>query len=63
LVREEGAEAHVVIADVPRASDAERIVADAARVFGWLVALVNNAAVQIAKSVPETSEEETNTFK
>jgi dihydroanticapsin dehydrogenase len=61
LVRAAGGQAHVVIADVSRAIDAERIAAEAVRVFGQLDALVNNAAVQIAKAVPETSEEEWDT--
>ena len=43
-VREAGEEGHVVVADVSRAVDAERIVAEAVRVFGRLDALVNNAA-------------------
>jgi NAD(P)-dependent dehydrogenase (short-subunit alcohol dehydrogenase family) len=57
-VRDAGGEAHLVVADVSRAADAERIVAEAVRVFGRLDALVNNAAVLVAKAVPELSEEE-----
>jgi NAD(P)-dependent dehydrogenase (short-subunit alcohol dehydrogenase family) len=57
-VRQAKGEAHVVIADVSRAADAERIVAEAVRVYGRLDALVNNAAVMIAKAVPELSEQE-----
>jgi NAD(P)-dependent dehydrogenase (short-subunit alcohol dehydrogenase family) len=58
LVREAGGESHVVGADVSRSKDAERIVVEAVRVFGRLDALVNNAAVMIAKAVPELGEEE-----
>jgi dihydroanticapsin dehydrogenase len=58
LVREAGGEAHGVVADVSRASDAERIVGEAVRVFGRLDGLVNNAAVMISKAVPELSEAE-----
>jgi NAD(P)-dependent dehydrogenase (short-subunit alcohol dehydrogenase family) len=58
LVREAGGEAHFVGADVSRAADAERIVAEAVRVYGRLDALVNNAAVMVPKAVPELSEEE-----
>jgi dihydroanticapsin dehydrogenase len=61
IIREAGGEAYLVTADVARAADAERIVAEAVRVYGRLDALVNNAAVQIAKAVPETSEEEWDT--
>jgi NAD(P)-dependent dehydrogenase (short-subunit alcohol dehydrogenase family) len=53
-----GGEAHPVVADVSRAADAERIVAEAVRVFGRLDALVNNAAVALSKAVPELTEEE-----
>src|SRR5262245_12395374 len=57
-LREAGGEAHLVVADVSRGADAERIVAEAVRVFGRLDALVNNAAVMVSKAVPELSEEE-----
>jgi NAD(P)-dependent dehydrogenase (short-subunit alcohol dehydrogenase family) len=57
-VREAGGSVHAVVADVSRAVDAERIVADSIRVFGRLDGLVNNAAVMIAKAVPDLSEQE-----
>jgi len=50
--------AHLVVADVSRGADAERIVDETVRVFGRLDALVNNAAVMVSKAVPELSEEE-----
>jgi NAD(P)-dependent dehydrogenase (short-subunit alcohol dehydrogenase family) len=58
LVTAAGGEAHLVVADVSRGPDTERIVAEAVRVFGKLDALVNNAAVMISKAVPELSEAE-----
>ena len=53
-----GREGHLLVADVSRAPDAERIVDEAVRVFGRLDALINNAAVMISKAVPELSEDE-----
>jgi NAD(P)-dependent dehydrogenase (short-subunit alcohol dehydrogenase family) len=58
LVAGAGGEAHLVVADVSRGADAERIVAETVRVYGRLDALVNNAAVMVPKAVPELSEEE-----
>jgi NAD(P)-dependent dehydrogenase (short-subunit alcohol dehydrogenase family) len=57
-LREAGGEARLVVADVSRGADAERMVAEAVRVFGRLDALINNAAVMVSKAVPELSEEE-----
>src|SRR5687768_2181908 len=53
-----GGDAHLVVADVARAADSERMVNEAVRVFGKLDALVNNAAVMVQKAVPELTEEE-----
>jgi dihydroanticapsin dehydrogenase len=61
LVRGAGGTAHLVVADVSRADDAERIVGEAVRVYGRLDGLVNNAAVMISKAVPEMSEAEWDT--
>ena len=58
LVDGAGGEAHLVVADVSRGADTERMVDEAVRVFGRLDALVNNAAVMVSKAVPELSEEE-----
>jgi NAD(P)-dependent dehydrogenase (short-subunit alcohol dehydrogenase family) len=58
LVTAAGGQGHLVVADVSRGADTERIVAEAVRVFGRLDALVNNAAVMVSKAVPELSEEE-----
>jgi len=58
LVNAEGGDAHLVVADVSRGSDAARIVDETVRVFGRLDALINNAAVLVPKAVPELSEEE-----
>src|SRR5258708_31900939 len=57
-VTDGGGAAHLVVADVSRGADAERIVNETVRVFGRLDALVNNAAVMIPKAVPELSEDE-----
>src|SRR5206468_11854659 len=57
LVTAAGGDAHLVVADVSRGSDTERIVDEAVRVFGKLDALINNAAVMVAKAVPELTEE------
>jgi NAD(P)-dependent dehydrogenase (short-subunit alcohol dehydrogenase family) len=58
LVNADGGDAHLVVADVSRGSDAKRIVDETVRVFGRLDALINNAAVLVPKAVPELSEEE-----
>jgi NAD(P)-dependent dehydrogenase (short-subunit alcohol dehydrogenase family) len=58
LIAAAGKDAHLVVADVSRGSDAERLVDEAVRVFGKLDALINNAAVLIPKAVPELSEDE-----
>ena len=58
VVRAAGLEARLVVADVSRWADAERIVAEAVAAFGRLDVLVNNAAVMVSKAVPELSEEE-----
>jgi NAD(P)-dependent dehydrogenase (short-subunit alcohol dehydrogenase family) len=58
LVTAAGGDAHLVVADVSRAPESERALAEAVRVFGRLDALINNAAVMVSKAVPELSEEE-----
>jgi NAD(P)-dependent dehydrogenase (short-subunit alcohol dehydrogenase family) len=58
LVNAAGGEAHLIVADVSRGADTERIIDESVRVFGRLDALVNNAAVMVSKAVPELSEEE-----
>jgi NAD(P)-dependent dehydrogenase (short-subunit alcohol dehydrogenase family) len=58
LMAAAGGDAHLVVADVSRGADTERLVDEAVRVFGRLDALINNAAVLIPKAVPELSEEE-----
>ncbi len=58
LMAAAGGDAHLVVADVSRGSDTERLVDEAVRVFGRLDTLINNAAVLIPKAVPELSEEE-----
>jgi meso-butanediol dehydrogenase/(S,S)-butanediol dehydrogenase/diacetyl reductase len=47
-----------VQADVSRTADAERIVAEAGERFGEVGILVNNAGVQIEKTVTETTDED-----
>jgi NAD(P)-dependent dehydrogenase (short-subunit alcohol dehydrogenase family) len=58
LVTAAGERAHLVVADVSRGIDAERIFDETVRVFGRVDALVNNAAVMVQKAVPELSEDE-----
>jgi len=45
-------------ADVSRSADAERIVAEARRHFGKVAILVNNAGVQVEKTVSQTTDED-----
>jgi NAD(P)-dependent dehydrogenase (short-subunit alcohol dehydrogenase family) len=54
----DGANVHVVAADVRKAADAERIVAGAVTRFGGLDILVNNAGVGRFTNVADTSLEE-----
>ena len=44
--------------DVSRSADAERIAADARRHFGRVAILVNNAGVQLEKTVSKTTDED-----
>ena len=48
-------------ADVSKPEDAERIVREAAEMFGAASVLVNNAGVQVEKSVAESSDEDWDT--
>ena len=41
-----GGDAHLVVADVSRGSDTERLVDEAVRVFGRLDTLINNTGVR-----------------
>jgi NAD(P)-dependent dehydrogenase (short-subunit alcohol dehydrogenase family) len=47
-----------VSADVSKTDDAERIVAEARKCFGEVQILVNNAGVQIEKTVAQTTDED-----
>ncbi|MDQ8704098.1 SDR family oxidoreductase [Streptomyces sp. LHD-70] len=47
-----------VRADVSRVADAESVVAEANRMFGPVSLLVNNAGVQVEKTVQETTDED-----
>jgi NAD(P)-dependent dehydrogenase (short-subunit alcohol dehydrogenase family) len=58
LVTAAGGQTLLVVADVSRADDVQRVFDETVRVFGRLDALVNNAAVMIQKAVPELSEDE-----
>src|SRR4051794_21897863 len=51
LLTAAGGDGHLVVADVSRGSDTERMVDEAVRVFGRLDALINNAAVMVSKAV------------
>ena len=57
-IRKEGGDAIFVRADVAIAADAERMIRTAVDSYGGVDVLVNNAGVQVEKSVPDTSEEE-----
>lgn len=47
-----------VQADVSRSADAERLIAEAERHFGTVAILVNNAGVQLEKTVRDTTDED-----
>ena len=57
-IRNEGGDAIFVRADVSKGDDAERMVRAAVDTYGRIDVLVNNAGVQVEKSVPDTTEEE-----
>ncbi len=54
-IQAEGGEAVFVEADVSKEADVQRMVATAVDTFGGLDTLVNNAAVQVFGTIPETS--------
>jgi NAD(P)-dependent dehydrogenase (short-subunit alcohol dehydrogenase family) len=57
LIEEAGGEALYVRVDVTRPTDVERMVRTAVETYGRLDVLFNNAAVNLAATVTETSEE------
>ncbi len=57
LIEEAGGEALYVRVDVTRPADVERMVRTAVETYGRLDVLFNNAAVNLAATVTETSEE------
>lgn len=57
LIEEAGGEALYVRVDVTRPADVERMVQTAVETYGRLDVLFNNAAVNLAATVTETSEE------
>ena len=57
-IRKEGGDAIFVRADVSKGDDAERMIRAAVDTYGRIDVLVNNAGVQVEKSVPDTTEEE-----
>lgn len=57
LIEEAGGEAVYVRVDVTRPTDVERMVRTAVETYGRLDVLFNNAAVNLAATVTETSEE------
>jgi NAD(P)-dependent dehydrogenase (short-subunit alcohol dehydrogenase family) len=56
-IRDGGGRAHSVQADVSRSADAQRIAAEAVRVFGGIDILFNNAGIQTYGTVVDTDEE------
>jgi len=57
LAREEGLEPTILDGDVSARSDVERIVAEAARLYGRIDVLCNNAAIRIEGNLLETEEQ------
>lgn len=57
-IRDAGGQATFVQANVASEADARRMVETAVREFGRLDILVNNAAIQVERTVAETTEEE-----
>lgn len=55
-IRAQGGEAIFVQADVSRDEDARRMVQMAVQTYGGLHVLMNNAAIQVFGTIPETSE-------
>src|SRR6266498_3974859 len=53
-----GRSAHVVLADVARPEETERLIATTVAAYGRIDVLVNNAAVILSKPVHETSPDE-----
>jgi NAD(P)-dependent dehydrogenase (short-subunit alcohol dehydrogenase family) len=60
LIEEAGGAARPFETDVSRPESVEQLVSGASRAFGRIDALVNNAAIQVNKTVEETSVEEWN---
>jgi NAD(P)-dependent dehydrogenase (short-subunit alcohol dehydrogenase family) len=58
MIRQNGQEAISVQTDVSRSADAQAMVAQTIRQYGRLDILFNNAGIDIAKSIVETTEEE-----
>jgi len=56
-IRDGGGQAHAVQADVSRSADAQRIAAEAVRVFGGIDILFNNAGIQTYGTVVDTDED------
>jgi meso-butanediol dehydrogenase/(S,S)-butanediol dehydrogenase/diacetyl reductase len=50
--------AHWIQADVAKSADAERIVGEARGLFGGVAILINNAGVQLEKTVSKTTDED-----
>lgn len=59
-IRAAGGEAHAVAADVASAEAVQALVAETLRVYGAVHVLFNNAAVQVNKTVEDTTVEEWN---
>jgi NAD(P)-dependent dehydrogenase (short-subunit alcohol dehydrogenase family) len=57
-IQKAGGEAHLVVADVRREAEAERMVAQTEEVLGGLDIMVNNAGIEIVKPVRELTEED-----
>ncbi len=60
LIEKAGGTARPFETDVSRAESVEQLASDAAGAFGRIDALVNNAAIQVNKTVEETTVEEWN---
>jgi NAD(P)-dependent dehydrogenase (short-subunit alcohol dehydrogenase family) len=57
LIAEKGGEASVVVADLSNVGDCDRVIAEAAKLYGGVDILVNNAAFPPCASLLDTTEE------
>jgi NAD(P)-dependent dehydrogenase (short-subunit alcohol dehydrogenase family) len=61
-IKGSGGNAAFVLADVSRATDAEKMVRETVKAFGRLDILVNNAGIELYRTITEMTEEEWDTL-